>query len=46
MWREAVDVAVAEKDAEALQTIRSRCRDKSIQNIIDRLLAAPLTGAK
>ena len=37
-WREAVEVAAAEKDAHALQVIRHQCRAPQVVQQIDRML--------
>lgn len=37
-WKEAVDVAAGEKDEQALQVIRVRCRTPAVIQQIDRLL--------
>lgn len=43
-WKEAADVAARERDMEALQLIRSRCRQPQVVQYIDKLLSGAPPG--
>jgi len=42
-WKEAADIAATEKDVDALQLIKSRCRMPPVIAQIDRVLATLAT---